>query len=262
VGIFLSLSNNLQHTARQISKNLVVVVFLNKDISEEERNTVALELGKFPLVEKTRFVSPEDAMTNFLEKFSELKDMVEDLEINPFPPSYEVTLKEESPSFSQPQLILENMKAIPGIEDVQYNKEWVERMQSLSRLAKAMGFFLGGILILASFFIISNVVKLNVFARKEEIGILRLVGGTNSFIRIPFLLEGVVMGILGGAISLLLLLVIIKLFPLYLGSSLGIFNELINFRYLSLSQCFLLAVSGAAIGFLGSYSSLAKFLKI
>jgi cell division transport system permease protein len=262
MGIFLSLSNNLQHTAQQISKNLVVVVFLNKDITETERNTVALELGTSPQVEKIRYVSAEEAMQQFLEKFPELQEIVENLKVNPFPPSYEVTLKEESPSADPTQPVIGDMQNIPGVEDIQYNKEWVERMQSLSRLAKAVGFFLGGILILASFFIISNVVKLNVIARKEEIGILRLVGGTNSFIRVPFLLEGIILGMLGGALSLLLLLIIIKLFPLYLGSSLGVISELINFRYLSFAQCVLLTASGATIGFLGSYSSLAKFLKV
>jgi cell division transport system permease protein len=135
-------------------------------------------------------------------------------------------------------------------------------MQSLSRLAQAVGFFLGGILVLASFFIISSVIKLNVFARKEEIVILRFVGATNTFIRIPFLMEGTILGILGGLVSLLLIFFLIKFFPLYLGASLGVFNELINFRYLSLSQIIMLIAIGAFIGFSGSLSSLARFLKV
>ena len=112
-----------------------------------------------------------------------------------------------------------------------------------------------------SFFIISNVIKLNVLARKEEIEILRLVGATNAFIRIPFLAEGVSLGILGGLSSLLLLLVLINIFPFYLGSSLGALQDLISFRYLSISQCIMLIAGGAIIGCLGSFSSLARFLK-
>ena len=148
-----------------------------------------------------------------------------------------------------------------SIEDIQFSKDWVEKMQSLSRLARAVGFFLGGILVLASFFIVSNVIKLNVMARKEEIEILRLVGGTNAFIRIPFLTEGTFLGALGGMLSLFLLFIVIKLFPIYLGASLGILNELINFRYLSFSQSLAIIFSGAVIGFFGSMSSIAKFLK-
>jgi len=134
-------------------------------------------------------------------------------------------------------------------------------MHSFSRLAKAIGFFLGGILILASFFIISNVIKLNVFARKDEIEILRLVGGTNSFIRVPYLLEGITLGVIGALVSLFLLFLLINSIPIYLGSRLGVLNELINFRYLSLAQSITLITEGGIIGFLGSFSSLARFLK-
>jgi cell division transport system permease protein len=98
-------------------------------------------------------------------------------------------------------------------------------------------------------------------ARKEEIGILRLTGGTNMFIRIPFLMEGIILGLLGGLLSLLILLIVIKLLPVYLGTSLGVLNELINFRYLSFSQSLSLVLSGVIIGFLGSLSSLSRFLK-
>jgi cell division transport system permease protein len=157
---------------------------------------------------------------------------------------------------------IEEIKNINGVEDVQFNRDWVQKMQSLSRLAKALGFFLGGILILASFFIISNVIRLNVFSRKGEIEILRLVGATNSFIRLPFLLEGFTLGILGSGLSLVLLFLLIRLFPLYLGHSLGAVQELINFRYLSLSQSLSLVAGSALMGVVGSLSSLSRFLKI
>ncbi|MCK4431112.1 MAG: ABC transporter permease [Candidatus Aminicenantes bacterium] len=262
VGIFLSLSNNLQYTAQQISKNMVIVFFLKKDLSEKDRNTIGEKLKKSSEVIKTQFISSEQALGKFLEKFPELQGIVNNLKINPFPPSFEITLKEKILSSDETQSFIQSMQNMKGIDDVQFNKDWVERMQSLSRLAKAVGFFLGGILILASFFIISNVIKLSVFARKDEIGILRLVGATNTFIRIPFLLDGIIMGILGGMLSLFVLFLVIKLFPLYLGSSLGALNELINFRYLSLSQSISLIGAGAVIGFLGSFSSLAQFLKV
>jgi len=149
-----------------------------------------------------------------------------------------------------------------GIVDIQYNREWVERMQSLSRLARAVGFFLGGILILASFFIISNVIKLNVLARRNEIEILRFVGATNSFIRVPFLMEGITLGVLGGLLSLALLYSVIQIFPFYLGRSLGALQEIVNFRYLSFAQGLSIVSGGGVMGFLGSLTSLQRFLKI
>lgn len=261
VGIFVSLSNNLQYTAQQLSQDMAVVFFLDKDISPVDRDAIARELENSPLVQTTQFVSAEQAMGKFLDKFPDLQGIVENLNLNPFPSSYEITLQDKDLTYEETQLFIDRMKALKGIEDAQFNKEWVEKMQSLSRLARAVGFFLGGILILASFFIVSNVIKLNVIARKDEIEILRFVGGTNVFIRIPFLAEGIILGALGGILSLLLLFIVIKLFPVYLGSSLGILNELINFRYLTFSQSIALIFSGAVIGLFGSLSSIAKFLK-
>lgn len=261
VGIFVSLSNNLRYTAQQLSQDMAVVFFLQKDVSPVDMEAIARELENSPLVQRTQFVSSEEAMDKFLKKFPDLGGIVDNLKLNPFPPSFEISLREKGLTYEETQPFIDKMKTMRGIEDIQFNKDWVEKMQSFSRLARAIGFFLGGILILASFFIVSNVIKLNVIARKDEIEILRFVGGTNIFIRIPFLAEGIILGVFGGVMSLLLLYIVIKLFPVYLGSSLGILNELINFRYLTFSQSFALIFSGAVIGLFGSLSSIAKFLK-
>jgi cell division transport system permease protein len=261
VGIFLALANNLEHVAEQISNNMAAVFFLDTDISEEQLNAVEEELKRSQLVLETTFVSAEQAVDKFREKFPELQGIIENIKINPFPPSIETTFKEKTITFREASGLITQIKNMPGVEDVQFNQEWVDRVNSFSRLAKAVGFFLGGILVLASFFIISNVIRLNVFARKDEIEILRLVGATNTFIRVPFLLEGITLGVIGGLVSLFLLLLLINSIPIYLGSRPGVLNELINFRYLTLSQSITIIAEGGVIGFLGSLTSLARFLK-
>ncbi len=247
--------------ADQVSQNMAVVFFLEKDVSEDQLRSIEEKLAGSSLVLQANFISSRDAVTKFTERFPELQGIVDNLRSNPFPPSFEATLKENLLSSDITAEVIAEMVILPGVEDVQFNRDWIERMQSLSRLASAIGFFLGGILILASFFIISNVIKLNVFSRKDEIEILRMSGATNTFIRIPFLLEGVVLGFLGGLLSLLLLLVLIQIFPLYLGGSLGALRDLINFRYLTFPQSVNIVLGGATIGFTGSLTSLARFLK-
>jgi cell division transport system permease protein len=261
VGVFLALANNLEHVAEQISNNMAAVFFLDKDVSEEQRIAIEEELKKSPLVLETTFVSEDLAVDRFREKFPELQGIIENIKINPFPPSIETTFKEKTITFREASGLITRIKNMAGVEEVQFNQEWVDRVNSFSRLAKAVGFFLGGILVLASFFIISNVIKLNVFARKDEIEILRLVGATNIFIRVPFLLEGITLGVIGGVVSLFLLFLLINSIPIYLGSRLGVLNELINFRYLSLSQSITIVAEGGIIGFLGSITSLTRFLK-
>jgi cell division transport system permease protein len=241
---------------------MAIVFFLDKNLSENEISSIEENLKKSPLATNVEFISSEQALEKFRGNFPNLHGIIENLEVNPFPPSFEVILSEKKISSEETFAFIEEMRKMQGIEDVQFNRDWAEKIQSLSRLVKAVGFFFGGILILASFFIISNVIKLNVLARKEEIEILRLVGASNTYIRIPFLAEGAILGIFGGLLSLFLLFLLIKLFPVYLGASLGFLEELIKFRYLSTSQSITLIAGGAVIGFLGSATSIARFMKI
>jgi cell division transport system permease protein len=262
VGVFFSLSNNLKHLARQLSENMIVAFFLDPAAPAQEVRAIADRLRASPSVVRLNIVSREQALERFRKNFPELEEILKDLNTNPFPPSIEATLKKDAFMSDATLGWIAEIKSLPGVQDAQFNRDWVKKMQSLSRLARAVGFFLGGILILASFFIISNVIRLNVFSRKGEIEILRLVGATNGFIRLPFLIEGVLLGILGSGLSLGLLYLLVTLFPLYLGQSLGVLQEMINFRFLSLSQALGLLAGSGLMGFLGSLSSLSRFLKI
>ena len=261
LGIFLSLSNNLQNIAHEITYNMTAVIFLEKDISPQERSEIEEELKSLPTIVKQQYVSTHMALEQFREKFPELRDILESLNLNPFPESFEIVLDEKKADAETISSIIQKFETMTGVEDVQFNQEQANKMQSLSRLSQAVGFFLGGILILASFLIISNIIKLNVIARQNEIEILRLVGATNMFIRIPFFIEGIILGIFGGILSLFLLYILVNIFPLYLGTSLGALNRYINFQYLSLTQALAIIAGGAVIGLLGSSSSLSRFLK-
>jgi cell division transport system permease protein len=241
---------------------MAVVFFLKENLPESDKNLIEEKLKSSPLIKDVQYLSSQQALEKFQKNFPELQRIVENLETNPFPSSFEAAFKEENISSEKTIAFVKEMRTMKGIEDVQFNKEWIDKIQSLSKLTRAVGLFLGGILCLASFFIISNVIKLNVFAREIEIEIMRLVGASNTFIRIPFLLEGMTLGIVGTLVSLLLLFLLINLFPIYLGASLGALNELVNFRYLSLSQALMLVAGGIFIGFSGSLSSLSRFLKI
>lgn len=239
-----------------------VVFFLQRDLPADAQRTILRAVEASPLVAEARTVSPDEARERLRRKFPELQEVLRDIGPSPFPPSIEATLKKDAGDAGEVGRFVERVRTLKGIADVQYNRDWVERMQSLSRLARAVGFFLGGILILASFFIISNVIKLNVIARRNEVEILRMVGATNTFIRIPFLIEGITLGVLGGLLSLTLLGVLIGIFPFYLGQSLGALRDIINFRALSFGQSLTLITGGGLMGFLGSLTSLQRFLKI
>lgn len=262
IGLFISLSNNLSNLAAELTHHLAIVVFLDKNLSLQERQALEQKIKLSPLVVQIDYVSAEQALNRFEERFPELRPLLKDLDTNPFPPSLEIVVQ---PRFVRSPLVIsfiESLKKEKGVQDIQFNRDWVERIESFDRLIKAVAFFLGSILLLASLFIISNVIRLNVIDRQEEINILRLVGATNNFIRFPFVLQGIVLGVLGSFIAISILWLIVKIFPLYVGHSLGAFRQLFELRSLNLSQTLVLLISGGLIGLIGSLSSLARFLKI
>lgn len=262
IGLFISLSNNLTHLATELTHRLAIVVFLDKNLSLQERQAIEQKIKPSPLIAQIDYISPEQAMRRFEERFPELRSILKDLGTNPFPPSFEIIVH---PHFARSPLVasfMENLKKEKGVQDIQFNRDWIERIQSFDRLIKAIALFLGSILILASLFIISNIIRLSVVDQQEEINILRLVGATNNFIRFPFVLQGIILGVLGSFIAIGFLWLIIKIFPLYVGHSLGAFRQVFELRSLSLSQVLALLISGGLIGLIGSLSSLARFLKI
>ncbi len=263
VGVFFSLSNNLQHIARQLSENMVVAFFIDPAATEPEVREVENRIRASASVVRLNLVSREEALEQVPEELPRARGGPVEPERQPLPRFGRGDPQERTPSCRRRRSPgSPRSRACPGSRTSSSIGTGWRRCESLSRLARAVGFFLGGILILASFFIISNVIRLNVFSRKGEIEILRLVGATNTFIRIPFLVEGIALGILGSGLSLALLYLLVKLFPLYLGQSLGALREMIAFRYLSLPQSLSLVAGSAVMGLLGSLSSLARFLKI
>jgi cell division transport system permease protein len=262
LGVFLALSNNLGWKAQELSGDLNVVFYLQKDAPPSALEALEIRLRGRPEAGEVKSTGAAEARELFLKRYPELSDIVRDLKDNPFPPSVEMALRRPDIPTDEILKLIDDVKADPAVEDARFNRDLADRIQSLGRLARAAGYFLGGILVLASFLIISNVIKLNVLARQSEIELLRLVGGTNTFIRTPFLLEGTVMGIVGSLLSLALVFLVVKLFPVYLGTSLGALQELFGFRYLTLPQAGALVAGGALVGFLGSLSSLARFLRV
>lgn len=248
--------------ADELTRNLAIVVFLEKNLTPQQRETLQEKIKQSPLVAQISYVSEEQALNRFEQKFPELRPILRELGTNPFPPSLEIVLQAR---YSRSPLVtsfLESLKKEKGVEDVQFNREWVERIESFDRVIKAIGLFLTSLLLLASLFIISNVIRLSVVDRQDEIILFRLVGATNNFIRFPFILEGIILGLLGSLLAIGFLWLIINLFPLYVGHSLGAFREFFQLRSLTAPQVAVFILGGGLIGLIGSLTSLARFLKI
>ena len=147
------------------------------------------------------FVSREQALARFRAMFRDLSSLPEDLGENPFPASLEVTLRADRQSPAEVERLAKAFAAAPGVREIQYDLLWIERLSTGVRLVRGLGAFLGGILVLAGVFTISNVIRLTIYAREDELDIMRLVGATRAYVKGPFVTEGVIQGGLGGLVA-------------------------------------------------------------
>lgn len=157
---------------------------------------------------------------------------------------------------------MEKLQGMPGVEDLQYGSDWLERFSAFMVLLKILGWSLGGLLLLATIFVISNTIRLNIFARREEIEIMRSVGATGMFIRAPFYIEGILQGLLGAVFALAMLFGFFQLFlsRVYepLRSLLGNFPA----QFLNSEQMAAVVLGGVIIGLLGTQVSVGRYLRV
>jgi cell division transport system permease protein len=183
------------------------------------------------------------------------------LDSNPLPASFEILISEGHRSPEQVHRFAGELVAQPGVDGVDYDLLWIERLTGIIELVRIVGFFIGGAMVVAAIFTIFNVVKLTVYGREDEIGIMRLVGATNAYIRGPFLVEGMLQGGLGGALALGLLYLSHKLLLGEILSSSRLVLGADWLTFLSPEAWVAIFVGGMIVGLFGSALSVRRFLR-
>jgi len=260
-GIFNYISFNLDRYISKLSENIEAIFYLKDggDGSEIERMLQRIQ-GSL-LVKEVGFTSKDRAQAKFSREFPELQYILAEFSNSPFPASIDVKFRADARSVVQIESFIRDIEKNSLVESVQLNLDWARKIALIKKFASFAGLFLSAILLVVSIFIIFNVVKINIFYRRDEINILRLVGATDWYIKTPFLLEGLILGFLGGLLAGGLLLAAIKVFPLYAKFVFTIVKQLIDFRQLPLRIFWELVITGSAIGLLSSFISLRRFIK-
>jgi cell division transport system permease protein len=205
LGAFLSVAGALAGLVDRFSETVQVIVYLEDDVEARVRESLANRLREDPAVATVALVTREQALERFRSMFRDLASLPEDLGHNPFPASFEVTLRGERQSAAEVERLARAFTGVPGVREIQYDLLWIERLSTGVRLVRVVGTFLGGILVLAAVFTISNVIRLTIYAREDELDIMRLVGATRAYVKGPFVTEGVLQGGLGGLAAWVLL---------------------------------------------------------
>lgn len=240
-------------------KGIRMMIYLKPDTTEAARLDTKFRLQSIAGVLEAVYISRDEAMQRLRNQMQHHSALLENLETNPLPDAFEITLQPEARNSDDLRFLAERIRALPGVAEVEYGQQWIQRFTSMIDLFSLAGYAIGGLFFMATVFIVANTIRLVLYSRRDEIEIMRLVGATDRFIKIPFYLEGMIQGGAGTIIGLG------SLYVGYLSLSRhfepSIAGGLLSVRFFSASACAALVSGGVLIGWLGCWVSLKQFLK-
>ena len=258
LGVFLTVQHNLSGIVDTWNRDVHVSAYFHPDIDEERRFALRDEIARKPGVRAVRYVSEADAESWLIERIDTLGPILEELGDGVLPASLEVTLEPAASQPAQVQAFAQSLDA-PSFARIDYGQEWVERFNAFLSLLRALSAILGLLILVAALFLVTNTVHLVVYNRRNELEVARLVGASNSFITLPFIIEGAVQGIvgaLGAGVGLLVVqrVVVIRLQDVL---QLDVAGEL---ELLPPEQLALLAIAGVCLGVVSALFAVQRFL--
>ncbi len=260
VSLFLLVYVNLENAAENWSEKVQVTVYFDKELAPQEQTDLKNRIQDIQGTAKVYWVSRDDALKRFKGRLKGQETLLEGVRAEVLPASFEITLKKNNRNTLAVDTYIGKLKGIPGIGEIQYGEEWVRRFNTFLSFMRIVGGLLGVFLVLAVVFIVSNTIQLTVYARRDELEIMSLVGATRLFIKMPYLLEGLIQGIAGGILAILLLLSVHFLFLHNAGNFLTFNPVTSGLAFLPPEYIAGIITSGALLGFLGSLAALRRFI--
>jgi len=205
LGIFLILTINVQEVTKDVESKLELKVFLQSDYTEAQKITVEEALKASPVIESVNFESAQEALNKFTVSLKDYAPLLSgyNSQNNPMPASFIIRVKDPN-DLQEVQSLAMTFKD-QGVEYVRYGQEYVEALVTFNKFTNTLSIVVLAVLSLISIFIIYNTIKLTVFARRREIGVMKYVGATNAYIRAPFILEGTLLGLMGAVVAFLII---------------------------------------------------------
>lgn len=257
VGVFLLISVNSSLFLKNIESQLEIIVYLEDNTSKTELNNLKSNITSIVGIRKVKFVSKEEAYQRLLKSLGEQKDILSAIEVNPLPASFEIQVKDPK----MIKQIANQMAKLEKVEEVEYGQGTVEKLLNFTYIFRRAGMLILALLIFSSILIISNIIKITVYARRNEIEIMSLSGATSRFIKWPFIIEGFLQGFTSAILS------IIILYKFYF-FAINKMHQVIPFLPLVVGNMDLLPIGisilllGSLVGILGSMFSVGKYFSI
>jgi cell division transport system permease protein len=251
LGGFLVVTANLQRVGSEWSNAAELSVYLKDDLTPVQRREIDAVLAPGELVAAHEYVSKAEALARFKQTFGDLAAAVDGVGGNPLPASLEVRLRPGPGVSAAVDVLAGRLRTMAGVADVRYDRQWLARVLSAINVIRGIGIVLGSVLAIAAALTVANVVRLALYARRDELDIMNLVGAPQVYVRGPFVMEGVLQGGIGALVALLALgAAFLALRARYLLPLASVLN-VSSIYFLPVELCVLLVAGGMAVGCLG-----------
>jgi cell division transport system permease protein len=251
LGGFLLVTANLDRLGSEWSRAAELSVYLKDEVTPADRRAIEAALAPGDLVAAHEYVSKSDALVRFKQTFADLSPALDSVGTNPLPASFEVRLRPGPGAGTGVDILAARLQQMPGVADVRYDRQWLDRLLSAIGVIRGVGFLLGSVLTIAAALTVANVVRLALYARRDELDIMQLVGAPQAYIRGPFVMEGVLQGGAGALVALVVLgAAFLALRARYFVPLAAALN-MTSIQFLPVELCLLLVLGGMAVGCLG-----------
>lgn len=237
-----------------------MMVYLQPDLQRDRIPGLRAEIQSMYGVAEASFIPKEAALQRLREQMQRQSSIMVGLDHNPLPDAFELRMIPTTQTESKMETLATELEQLPEVEEVEYGQQWIGRLTSVFNLFRLAGSALGALFFMAAVFIVANTIRLLIYARREEVEIMRLVGATDGFIKAPFYIEGMILGALGGVIGLG------SLFLMYVAVSSNVEASLtggsFTLRFLPAEMVGAILLGSIIVGWFGCYLSLKQFMKI
>ncbi len=250
MGFFFLIAYNLEGIGEAWKKEQKIIIFLSSDLDKNFKNSLEREISSKNFIKKWIYQSKEDAFLSFKRDFPSLVSGLEILDENPFSPSYEIFLE---PGYEEEvKEFVKELEKKEGILEVQYDLNWLKKLNTIAYFLRYLGIVLGMLLGIGAIIIVTNVVRIATLIHKDEMEILWLMGTPPSYIRGPFIFQGIYMGLGGGFLSTILLFFVYKFFTYQIKNNFQLLWNFFTLSFLPSPLIVFLLFCGLLCGLLGS----------
>jgi len=259
VSTFLLFYINTSDILNYWKQGIRLMAYLKPNVAKSEIADLQEAIKSMAEIREIRYISKADALERLKLQMKRQASLFDNLAENPLPDAFEIKMVESDHAWAEIENISAQIKSFTQIDDVEYGQKWLGRFMNFFNLFRLASIAMAILFFMATVFIIANTIRLVIYSRSQEVSIMRLVGATDNFIKIPFYIEGLIQGLLGAVIGLTVLFLIY--FAVSSKVEGGFLSGIFHIRFLSPTAITAIVLSSMIVGWLGCYLSLKQFLK-